>query len=80
MKISDIPKNLQIKRPPIFKNKGGLRILGAGSMKRRIKVFRPIRPGAKHGHGNKKNRNQSSDILQHSQNRPTGDRDRWLKF
>ena len=56
MKISDIPKNLQIKRPPIFKSKGGLRILGGGSMKRRITVFRPIRPGAKHGHGNKKSR------------------------
>ena len=56
MKISDIPKKLQIKRPPIFKNEGGLRILGAGSMKRRIKVFIPIRAGAKHGHGNKKNR------------------------
>ena len=62
MKISDIPKNLQIKRPPIFKNKGGLRILGAGSMKHRIKVFRPIRPGAKHGHGNKKNRRQRKRI------------------
>ena len=56
MKISDITKKLQIKRPPIFKNKGRLRILGAGSKKRHIKIFRPIQPGAKHGHGNKKNR------------------------
>ena len=56
MKISDIPRKLQIKRPPIFKNKGGLRTLGAGSMKCHIKVFRPIQPGAKHGHENKKNR------------------------
>ena len=50
MKLKDIPRKLTSKTPPrINENKGGLRILGAGTMagrlRRRRRIFRPIIPG-----------------------------------
>ena len=57
MKIGNIPKKLQIQQPLLKRtsSKGGLKILGAGMRHHpHIKVFRPIRPGARRGHGHKR--------------------------
>ena len=50
MKLKDIPHKLTSKTPPrINENKGGLRILGAGTMAGHLRqwrrIFRPIIPG-----------------------------------
>ena len=49
MKITDIPKNLHVKRPVRNSKSRGLKVFGAG--RKLIKIFRPIRPGAKCGYG-----------------------------
>ena len=52
MKQKNIPKRLSIKRPlSINTHRGGVKILGADmkGSRSRIKIFRPIRPGARQG-------------------------------
>ena len=58
--MSDIPKHLSIKRHPVQNNNnGGLKIFGAG--RRSMRLFKPLRPIRKSGHGHKR-RKRDEDL------------------